>query len=210
MLTASAVVAPLGWFVFVETPVEEAYAPLYAAIERTGLRLLLGALALAFAAGLSLARRYGSADSEELRAGAARLGSGDLGQRIAIKSGDEVEALANQFNVMAGRLQESFTNLEQKVEQRTGELSESLEQQTATADVLRVISNSPGDLQPVFETMLQKAVRICGAQFGDLWLREGDFFRIGAITQGARQLTPSFCVAMAHSAQIDGWGWVCS
>ena len=51
--------------------------------------------------------------------------------------------------------------------------------------MLRVISNSPGDLQPVFETMLQKAVRICGAQFGNLWLREGDFFRIGAITQGA-------------------------
>jgi hypothetical protein len=56
VLTASAPVAPLSWFVFVETPVEEAYAPLYAAIERTGL-VLLGALALAFAAGLFLARR---------------------------------------------------------------------------------------------------------------------------------------------------------
>ena len=104
VLTASAPVSPLGWHVFVETPIEEAYAPLYAALERTAL-VLLGALALAFAAGLMLARRM-VVPIQALRAGAARLGSGDLGQRIAIKTGDEVEALANQFNDMAGRLQE--------------------------------------------------------------------------------------------------------
>jgi GAF domain-containing protein len=69
-------------------------------------------------------------------------------------------------------------------EQRSRELSESLEQQTATADVLRVISSSPGELEPVFETMLQNAVRICDAKFGNLMLREGDGFRVGA-THGA-------------------------
>jgi GAF domain-containing protein len=69
-------------------------------------------------------------------------------------------------------------------QQRTRELSESLEQQTATSDVLRVISSSTGDLMPVFEAMLQNAVRICGAEFGNLLLREGDSFRIGA-THGA-------------------------
>jgi GAF domain-containing protein len=64
-------------------------------------------------------------------------------------------------------------------QQRTRELSESLEQQTATADVLRVISSSPGELEPVFKTMLENATRICEANFGVLQLRESGGFRIG-------------------------------
>ena len=67
------------------------------------------------------------------------------------------------------------------------ELRESLEQQTATSEVLRVISTSPGELEPVFQTMLQNAVRICDAKFGNLWVREGDKFRIAAIYGGSQE-----------------------
>ncbi|HEX4407615.1 MAG TPA: cache domain-containing protein [Xanthobacteraceae bacterium] len=179
VLTAYAPVNPLGWFVFVETPIEEAYAPLYASIQRTGY-VLLGALFLAFIAGMFLAGRM-VVPIQALRAGAARLGSGDLSQRIAIKTGDEVEGLANQFNDMAGRLQESYATLENKVEQRTAELSETLQQQTATSEVLQVISRSPGELEPVFEAVLGNATRICDAKFGTLQLYEDGKFRLGAM-----------------------------
>jgi GAF domain-containing protein/DNA-binding response OmpR family regulator len=60
---------------------------------------------------------------------------------------------------------------------RTRELSESLEQQTATSEVLRVISSSSGELAPVFQAMLENATRICEARFGLMWLTEGDGFR---------------------------------
>ena len=68
-----------------------------------------------------------------------------------------------------------------EVQARTGELSESLAQQTATSEVLQVISSSPGELDPVFEAMLSNATRLCEATYGILWLREGDAFRIAAL-----------------------------
>jgi GAF domain-containing protein len=81
-------------------------------------------------------------------------------------------------------------------QQRTAELSESLEQQTATSEVLKVISSSPGDLEPVFQTMLENATRICEANFGNMYLREGDTFRLAA----SHNTPPAFVEERARTA----------
>jgi signal transduction histidine kinase len=167
MLTAHAPVAPLGWLVFVEMPLDEAYAPLYASIQRTGV-LMLGALVLAVFAGLFLARKM-IVPIRTLRAGAERIGGGDLTQRIAVETGDELEALAHQFNDMAGRLQESYADLERKVEDRTRELAQSVEELRALGEVSRAV-NSTLDLETVLSTIVAKAVQLSGTEAGAIYV----------------------------------------
>ena len=124
VLTAHAPISPVGWHVFVEQPVHEAFSPLYAAIMRTG-GLLLAGLALSTVASLALARRM-LRPIQTLQEGAARFGAGSLDERIALQTGDELESLAEQFNRTAAQLQESYASLERKVRERTADLSEAL------------------------------------------------------------------------------------
>jgi len=126
VLTATESIPSLGWHVFVEQPLGEAFAPLYSSIFRTIILLIVG-LALAFLASLVLARRMVT-PIETLQAGAARIGSGDLDHPIQVRTGDELQALAEEFNRMTEQLRESYAGLEKKVEDRTRDLNVALAQ----------------------------------------------------------------------------------
>ena len=175
VLTSHSTIAPLGWVVFIEQPLEEAFEPLRASAWRTGLMVVVGIVLSVFVSAI-LARRL-ARPIQALQESAAKIGAGELDHRIEIKTGDELETLADEFNQMTGRLRESYATLEQRVEDRTRELSESLEQQTATAEILRVISSSPTDVQPVLAAVAESASQLCGAADVLIHRVEGDMMR---------------------------------
>jgi signal transduction histidine kinase len=173
VLTAHAFIDPLGWLVLVDLPLGEAFAPVYSSTFRT-IVLLLGGLALSVLASVILARKM-VIPIRVLQAGAARIGAGQMDHRIEVRTGDELETLADHFNRMAAQLQESYVNLEQKVEERTRELevrgrqlARSVQELKALGDVGRIV-NSTLDLGTVLTSIVAHAAELSGADGGTIY-----------------------------------------
>jgi class 3 adenylate cyclase/HAMP domain-containing protein len=124
VLTAARAMPKLGWHVFFEQPAAHALVPIRDQLTRAALLIALG-LVVAILAGSMLARRM-LVPITALRRGADQLGEGDFDHRIEVKTGDELEELAGQFNRMAGQLQETYAGLETKVQERTRDLAQSM------------------------------------------------------------------------------------
>ena len=117
VISSNAFIPSLQWLVIIERPAEEAYTPLYASMLRTSALLLVG-FSMAVLASLFVGRRV-VRPLEALRRGVERIGKGDLNHRLDLKTGDEIEILADEFNEMATHLREAYTGLEHKVAERT-------------------------------------------------------------------------------------------
>ena len=167
VLSAHSPIPALGWLVFVDLPLREAFDPIYASLWRTG-GLLLVDIVLAALVGLLLARRM-TVPIQALQQGAARIGGGDFAHRISIRTDDELEALASEFNRMAERLQESYATLEGKVAERTKDLTEALQQLKALAAVGQTV-NSSLDLETVLGTILAHACTLADADGGAIYV----------------------------------------
>ncbi|MBI4193548.1 MAG: GAF domain-containing protein, partial [Betaproteobacteria bacterium] len=178
VLTSNAPIPTLGWHVVTEVPLEEAFAPLVSELYRAAVLFILG-LVLSVIASVFLARRMVQ-PIRTLQEGAAQIGAGRLDQRLDVHTGDELQELGEQFNKMAAELKESYAGLERKVEERTHALSEALEQQTATSEILKVISRSTMDVQPVFEAIARNAVVLCDSMYANAFMFDGEILHFVA------------------------------
>ena len=167
VLSAFAAIQPLGWLVFVETPLGEAYQPLNASLWRAAL-VMLGALCLAAGVGFLHARQM-IVPIRTLQAGAARIGAGDFAHRIELHTGDEVEALAHAFNEMANQLEASYADLELRVEVRTRELEEkSRELELASMHKSQFLANMSHELRTPLNSVLGFSEMLADGIYGEL------------------------------------------
>jgi len=160
VLTTANAVPKLGWFVFFEQPTAQALAPIRDQLMRVALLIGLG-LIVAILAGTLLARRM-LIPITALRTGARRLGAGDFSHRIEVRTKDELEELADQFNSMAGQLHETYSGLETKVEERTRDLARSINELKVLEEVGRAVASSL-DLDAVLPTVAARALEITHA-----------------------------------------------
>src|SRR5258707_7075594 len=160
VLTASTTVPKLGWAGLFEQPTAQALAPIRDQLLRIALLIGLG-LAVAILAGTLLARRM-LIPITALRTGARRLGAGDFSHRIDVRTKDELQELADQFNSMAGQLQETYSGLETKVEERTRDLAQSINELKVLEEVGRAVASSL-DLNAVLPTVAARALEITHA-----------------------------------------------
>lgn len=160
VLSAASTVPKLGWSVLFEQPTVQALTPIRDQLVRVALLIGMGLL-VAILAGTLLARRM-IIPIKALRDGAHKLGEGDFSHRIDVHTSDELEELAGQFNRMAGQLQETYSDLETKVEARTRDLAQSINELKVLEEVGRAVASSL-DLNAVLPTIAARALEISHA-----------------------------------------------
>ncbi|MBR0905072.1 adenylate/guanylate cyclase domain-containing protein [Bradyrhizobium liaoningense] len=160
VMSAASTVPKLGWNVLFEQPTTQALMPIRDQLVRIALLIGMG-LMVAILAGTLLARRM-IIPITALRDGAHKLGEGDFSHRIDVHTSDELEDLAGQFNRMADQIQETYSNLETKVDERTRDLAQSNHELKVLEEVGRAVASSL-DLNAVLPTIAARAIEITHA-----------------------------------------------
>jgi signal transduction histidine kinase len=166
VLTASAAVPRLRWRVLFEQPLSTALQPVYGLLWRTGWLMALGVV-LAVLSGVLMARHM-VVPIRALQVGAQQVEATDFGHRIDVRTGDEIEDLADHFNRMADRLQGSYSRLEQKVAERTRDLAQSVSELKALEEIGRAVASSL-DTKAVLATIVARAVELTRADAGAIY-----------------------------------------
>ena len=176
VLTAYHRIQPYGWSIFVEQPTAEAFAPIYQSLFVTGL-LLLVALIPALLLSVFFARRM-VRPIQTLHAAAAQIGSGTWDRRIDIRTGDELEALAETFNQMAARLRDSYNSLEQQVAERTRELGDAITQlESASRHKSDFLANMSHELRTPLNAIIGFSEVLVERMFGDINAKQTEYLQ---------------------------------